>query len=124
MIYGIIHSPTYQVPVLYLSLEWSKGGKPPSLQEVFEPLVSPSYQAQIQNVGVMGGLSMTDHPISGLPTYFVHPCRTSEAISAFTGSKNIMPTDYLVKWIGLVGGSVGLNVPIALAQRLFVEDKK
>ena len=125
--YDIVHSPSYQVPVLYLTCMQfhPKGQRPgalPPLDEVYELLVAPSQSPQMQSVGVMGALSMTDHPISGMPAYFVHPCRTSEAMSAVTAGKDVTPEQYLLMWLGLVGPSVGLEVPVELAESITNSD--
>ena len=76
----------------------------------------------------MGALSMTDHPISGLPVYFVHPCRTAEAMKDVLSGKlaegrAVKPEVYLIMWMGLVGGAVGLNVPVALAEQISLDTR-
>lgn len=65
---------------------------------------------------------MTDHPISGLPAYFVHPCRTVEVMSNLCDSQQdgegAERDMYLLIWLGLAGGIVGLDVPVELAEQL------
>lgn len=51
------------------------------------------------------------HPITFIPTFFVHPCFLAEGMEKFNCSKD----DYLLVWMGLVGGCVGLWVPSAMA---------
>ncbi|KAL8413925.1 hypothetical protein RB594_005237 [Gaeumannomyces avenae] len=51
------------------------------------------------------------HPITGLPTFFIHPCLLGDAMSDFGCSRE----DYLMVWLGLVGGCVGLWVPTEMA---------
>ncbi len=51
------------------------------------------------------------HPITGVPAFFVHPCLPGEAMSKFDCSKE----SYLMVWLGLVGGCVGLWVPKEMA---------
>ncbi|KAK0657324.1 hypothetical protein B0T16DRAFT_316121 [Cercophora newfieldiana] len=51
------------------------------------------------------------HPITGVPSFFVHPCLLGEAMSRFDCSKET----YLMVWLGLVGGCVGLWVPKEMA---------
>lgn len=75
----------------------------------------------MRSVGVMGALSMAEHPITGIPAYFVHPCRTQEAMSALleNASPKAKPcsgTQYLLLWFGVIGASVGLNAPIGVAK--------
>lgn len=133
--YDIVFSPTYQVPVLYITFQQptdltttdSGNIAPTSVDAVYELLVPGSMQAQVKDVGVMGALSMTDHPISGLPAYFVHPCRTAEVMRDLFGSTDVgAPMDwtmYLLIWVGLIGGSVGLDVPAELAEHLIDGNK-
>jgi ubiquitin-like-conjugating enzyme ATG10 len=52
-----------------------------------------------------------NNPITGAPSFFVHPCLLGEAMSSFDSSKE----NYLMTWLGLVGGCVGLWVPKEIA---------
>lgn len=124
VVHEVVHSPSYQVPVLYLTFQRvspykTLPYKPSTADEAYELLVPSLYKPAIQNVGIMGALSMTDHPMSGLPTYFVHPCRTAEAIQAIIGDvRNVEAERYLLMWLGMIGSSVGLDVPIELAEQM------
>ncbi len=119
-VFDIVHSPSYQVPVLYVQirdLSGSRAGKTLCPDEVYELLVPTMHKAELQAVGVMGALSMTDHPITGMPAYFVHPCRTAEAMSSLIGPEaEADAAKYLLLWFGLIGSSVGLTVPVNVAQ--------
>ena len=124
--YDIIHSPTYQMPVLYLTFSQRPSQQPgperpktiPSLDKLYTLLTPASLEPQLRTGGVLGALSMTDHPITGLPAYFVHPCRTAEAMVAVTGDRDrdVKPAECLLLWLGLVGRGVGLDVSVALAK--------
>ncbi|KAK5173393.1 uncharacterized protein LTR77_002074 [Saxophila tyrrhenica] len=119
-LYDIVHSPSYQVAVLYVQLRDHTKGIPngmPSPDEMYDALVPAAYRAQLEAVGVMGALSMTEHPISGMPTYFIHPCRTAEAMNDLMKCKGAAkPAEYILLWLGLVGPSVGLTVPVDVAK--------
>lgn len=70
----------------------------------------------------MGALSMSEHPVTGIPAYFVHPCRTQEAMSplleyASRDAKPCSGMQYLLLWFGVIGASVGLSVPIGVAKQ-------
>jgi ubiquitin-like-conjugating enzyme ATG10 len=121
--YDIVHSPSYQVPVLYVQINdtGSQAVRLPSVDEAYEMLVPQSRRAQIKAVGVMGGLSMTDHPMTGLPVYFVHPCRTAEAMDGMVNDTKVKPVEFLLLWLGLIGASVGLEVPVDVAQAVATE---
>lgn len=51
------------------------------------------------------------HPVTGVPSFFVHPCMLGDAMAHFDCPKE----DYLMVWLGLVGGPVGLWVPQEIA---------
>lgn len=124
----IAYSPAYQVPVLYLTFAERSTNQSvaiPSPDEVYAILVPNDFKSPMQSVGVMGALSMAEHPITGTPAYFVHPCRTQEALSPLLDNANSYAkpgngTPYLLLWFGVVGASVGLSVPISVA-KLFAD---
>lgn len=51
------------------------------------------------------------HPMTGVPTFFLHPCLVGENMLQFSCSKE----DYLMIWLGLTGSCVGLTVPKEMA---------
>ncbi|KAK5681428.1 hypothetical protein LTS10_005958 [Elasticomyces elasticus] len=118
VVYDIVYSLSYRVPVLYISL------LPGTSTDIHDLLVPTSHKAQIQHAGAgpLGALSLTDHPLTSLPAYFIHPCRTAEGMAAVTTCESrgdrIGAMGYLMRWLGLVGPSVGLTVPVRLAKAL------
>lgn len=120
----IAYSIAYQVPVLYLTFAERTTNKSialPAPDEVYEVLVPHDFKSPMRSVGVMGALSMADHPITGVPAYFVHPCRTQEALSPLldgsnSGANSRKAVNYLMLWFGVIGSSVGLSVPISVAK--------
>lgn len=113
--------------MLYLTfndLSTSKTLPLPSPDEIYELVVPEDLKAPMRHVGVMGALSMAEHPVSGVPAYFVHPCRTQEVLSPLLdGCRSSpeslkTPEEYLMLWFGIIGASVGLNVPVGVATRL------
>jgi len=50
-----------------------------------------------------------------MPCFFVHPCRTAEAMKELIGTRRVSSLQYLQLWTGLVGANVGLNLPKELA---------
>ncbi|KAI7283883.1 hypothetical protein KC345_g2699 [Hortaea werneckii] len=117
--YDIVYSPTYQVPVLFLSFPSTDPSplRPPD--EVYDFLVPVTYRAQLQAVGPMSALSMTgEHPVTGGPAYFVHPCLTQDSMRAVMAGRQVSATEYLGMWFGIVGATVGLSLPVGLAREL------
>jgi len=122
--YDVVYSPSYQVPVLYLTFanaSTSKSIPLSSADEIYEMLVPQNFKAPMRDVGVIGALSMAEHAITGMPAYFVHPCRTQEALAPLlrdashkAGSEP--EVEYLLLWFGVIGASVGLSVPVNTAK--------
>src|ERR1700741_3248924 len=59
-------------------------------------------------------ISSQYHPISDLPSFFLHPCNTQDALSNLKPSESLTPEEYLILWLGLIGSAVGLHLPSKL----------
>ncbi|KAM0287672.1 hypothetical protein ACHAQH_000201 [Verticillium albo-atrum] len=82
--------------------------EPPfDVDTVFRRLVPDQYKSALRGTGPIGGISCDHHPLTGIPSFFVHPCLLGDAMAGFDCSKE----NYLMAWLGLVGGCVGLWVP-------------
>ncbi|KAF2842996.1 hypothetical protein M501DRAFT_926015 [Patellaria atrata CBS 101060] len=115
--YEIYLSPIYRVPVLYLRLMHVPDTDCMDLPSLYRWLVPLLFKEQLQDVGVLGAISIANHPASQVPTNFVHPCNTSEAMEQalpLAKHSSVKPEAYLILWMGIVGGSVGLEVPLAM----------
>ncbi|KAL1844298.1 hypothetical protein VTJ49DRAFT_2355 [Mycothermus thermophilus] len=111
--YEIHLHPTYQAPCLWFSLHGlPMDERPLDIDTVFRRLVPSQFKETLRaSLGGIGGISVDHHPVTGIPTFFVHPCLLGEAMEGFDCSKE----DYLMVWLGLVGGCVGLWVPAEMA---------
>ncbi|KAB8070683.1 autophagy-related protein Atg10 [Aspergillus leporis] len=109
--YSIVLSATYQVPVLYFTLRRDNHPGPLGIDEVYQYLVPDQYRSELDNVGVMGGISFGYHPQSGIPAFFVHPCNTADAMSQIAGRQHVTPEAYLIIWLGMVGNRLSLHLP-------------
>ncbi|KAK7739986.1 E2-like conjugating enzyme atg10 [Cytospora paraplurivora] len=110
--YEIHLHPTYQAPCLWFSLQGLPIDEPAfNIDTVFRRLVPDQYKDGLRKVGGIGGISADHHPITGVPSFFVHPCLLGDAMSNFDCSKE----NYLMVWLGLVGGCIGLWVPKEMA---------
>ncbi|CAL3964267.1 hypothetical protein PZA11_001667 [Diplocarpon coronariae] len=110
--YEIHLHPTYRMPTLWFTLHDLPMGEPVfDLDSVYRYLVPSTYQNKLRAAGIAGGISAAPHPITHVPAFFIHPCQTKEAMETFDCSVE----NYLMLWIGLVGGCVGLWVPPEMA---------
>ncbi|BCR97666.1 ATG3/ATG10 family protein [Aspergillus luchuensis] len=111
VIYYILLSPTYHVPVLYFQLRQDNHPGPLGIDAVYQHLVPEQYRKELQSIGIMGGISFGYHPDSGTPAFFVHPCQTTDAMRHIAGQLCLTPETYLMIWLGLVGNRLGLQLP-------------
>ncbi|KAK3197034.1 hypothetical protein GRF29_1536g335859 [Pseudopithomyces chartarum] len=112
--YDILLSPTYRVPTLYIHISDPLHRFPPTMSTLYTHVIHPACIDQTKTAGVMGGITIADHPVENRPVFFVHPCRTAEVMEAISGGRKMLPFDYLLMWIGAMGKSVGLEVPIEM----------
>ncbi|XDG10469.1 hypothetical protein ABKA04_010084 [Annulohypoxylon sp. FPYF3050] len=110
--YEIHLHPTYRAPCLWFSLHNLPATEPAfDIETVFRRLVPEQFKNPLRQMGPIGGISIDHHPITGLPSFFVHPCVLGDAMAGFDCPKE----DYLMIWLGFVGGCVGLWVPQQMA---------
>ncbi|KAM3442744.1 hypothetical protein MY4824_000885 [Beauveria thailandica] len=106
--YEIHLHPTYRLPCLWFTLHGLPESEPAfSIDTVFRRLVPDSYKQTLRAGLGIGAISTDHHPVTGLPSFFIHPCQLAEAMTPFPCSKR----DYLIIWLGIVGGCVSLWAP-------------
>jgi ubiquitin-like-conjugating enzyme ATG10 len=113
----VVYSASYQVPVLYFQLCNTMWHSPPSLDTLHSVLVPELHKPPVQHVGILGAISKSDHPVTGVPSFFVHPCQTLAAMTSLQISRSGEPDNYLLGWIGIIGAAVGLSVPVRMVSR-------
>ena len=61
-----------------------------------------------------------DHPILGLPWYFIHPCQTEQVMNNIFGCDKTKPSpaSYILQWLSIYGQMVGLCLPLDSASVL------
>jgi hypothetical protein len=96
-VYSIVYSPTWQAPVLYFTAESSTASDGPGdsgndndtlplflsrrqvLQELHHPDVVTTGNGDEDDS--WNFVSAEEHPMTGLPSFFLHPCQTADCLS-------------------------------------------
>ncbi|RUS17765.1 autophagocytosis associated protein [Endogone sp. FLAS-F59071] len=120
--YHIVYSPSYQVPVLYFNAFYPDGTSLP-LADLYTCLVPPTHLSSLSSATAasrQGSISQQDHPVLGVPYFYVHPCETAALMSAVRPGEGgcVGEEGYLRAWLSLVGGAVGVRVKVGY----FVEE--
>ena len=121
MEYHVVHSVSYQVPVLYFNATLPNGC-PLSLDDTWRLLLSPELVAKETDRWRL--VTQQEHPHLGRPFYHIHPCHTAavmsqamQCISKRSGGKEEAKLgNYLVTWLSTFAPVVGLHFSIKYAQ--------
>jgi hypothetical protein len=125
--FSVVFSPTWRCPVLYFTTQLIDG-RPLTRGEILALLrcADPKHDTSDSWEFV----SYEEHPISGIPACFLHPCQTSNMLANITKSDvngSTVPGRHLLAWMSLVLPSIGFAMPpcffLQLRQRLHeIED--
>ena len=120
LVYHIVYSSTYQVPVLYLlPFHMYQSNTTTALEDLYENIIPVSLEYDVKNSGVMGGITMTNHPVLDCVCWFVHPCRAADALKEVChDSSTLDHWKYFLLWFGIIGVSLGLSMPVALVEQM------
>jgi hypothetical protein len=70
---SIVYSETWRVPVVYFTV-LHPDGSPCTREDIVDSLMDQNHQNQINDSWDF--ISHDEHPITGVPSLFLHPCRT------------------------------------------------
>ncbi|KAI9510471.1 hypothetical protein F5148DRAFT_976722 [Russula earlei] len=125
---SVTFSPTFQVPVFYFTVH-DRNGSPLMLKEIMKTSLLRRHalpETQVTSFALKQPnsqfplLSQGDHPTTGTPAWFIHPCGTACAIGELIGEKITEagampdPVDYdewlnwLETWFMVLGNIVEL----------------
>jgi len=131
---SVVYSETWRVPVLYFTVFHQRTGDPCTRAQVLEFLFRCQQQQQKRQNGgsevadedsSWDFVSVTEHPATGTPCFFLHPCRTSDRLQTLlqtttptTRTPNTADTStsahsaaLLWSWFSLILPSLGLSIP-------------
>ncbi len=115
--FSIVYSNTFQVPVLYFHVQ-DHSGAPCTRSQVIRWLrqnMTASADEEF-DVNSWDFVSQEQHPHTGFPSYFLHPCRTSERMkllqqSAPSTQDNPARINFLFVWMSMILPTVNHPVP-------------
>ncbi|KAF0735028.1 hypothetical protein AaE_009105 [Aphanomyces astaci] len=113
--FHVVYSPTYKVPLLFLRGHYVDGA-----------LVPTSVVQAHMSTFVTKFISQDEHPVLGLPFYFLHPCETASCLSLLVPSATLStsttssstapcPLQHLLAWLTLVQPCTHIRVPVPFA---------
>lgn len=110
--FSIVYSETWNVPVLYFNVFKQLDRIPCQREEVLAVLkehVEDSWEF----------LSYDEHPATGVPSLFLHPCQTKERIARLNnGDRNVTAEEKLWSWMSLILPVVGFSIPSKIFLRV------
>ncbi|CAB9521336.1 like-conjugating enzyme ATG10 [Seminavis robusta] len=125
--FSIVYSNTWKAPILYFTVEnMSDNFSPCPRSDVLQILTTFSHYNRVEDAWEF--LSHEEHPISRIPSFFLHPCQTLERLqtllkmqSTTNGTNNGNADSYdcrLLSWLSMILPSVGYSFPSNLFQEL------
>ncbi|KAG5359287.1 Ubiquitin-like-conjugating enzyme ATG10 [Yarrowia sp. C11] len=102
-IYDIIWSQIYACPVVYMSCY--RDSDPVTLLDDFV-----TFMAEL-NVSITPDIAITqgEHPHTGLPVFFLHPCKTRETVDILMQDEEMKGKSEAEVWMESYGRVVGLE---------------
>ena len=109
--YEVHYSLSYRVPVLLVRFSWSSG----------ELVDHETVRREVLGERISYDMvSMAAHPLTGLPWFQVHPCKTEAVTRAMRATEEKEgKCNFLVTFLSLYGQAVGLNISAKYASSEF-----
>lgn len=85
-----------------------------TLDEIYKHLVSREFQNNLRTspVGIHGSITQGEHPVTGLPCWYLHPCETQRLMQAI--QIPLSTQNYIKTWLSFVGPAVNCTLPHTL----------
>jgi ubiquitin-like-conjugating enzyme ATG10 len=110
--YSIVYSFTWRVPVLYFTVQ-TPSGSPCPRDEVLSMLPGSLLQQDSWDF-----LSYDEHPVTGVPSFFLHPCQTQNVLNILRQDCLTDTKLELLSWLSLIIPSIGYSLPSTLFQEI------
>jgi hypothetical protein len=121
--FSIVYSDTYRVPVLYFHVQQlMKNGAPCTRSHVVEWLLPSNIDDDDDDDDDRKGqpqdtwefISQQEHPCTGVPSYFLHPCQTAQRMKMLNSSTTTTSdnnTALLWTWMSMILPAVSQSIP-------------
>ncbi|KAL7063809.1 hypothetical protein AAHC03_05527 [Spirometra sp. Aus1] len=113
--YRIVYSEVYEVPVL-LFRGFYADGSPVDLFHFWSLFTSKCQQAQRlaldSSTSMWCTISQTEHQLTGVPFYSLHPCKTMDFMQTVLSKVSMTsPVQYLTLWLSSVAQYFDFEIP-------------
>lgn len=103
---SVVYNETWQSPVLYFHVQ-DERGEPCPRSRIVKLLSNLHHQNQVSDSWDF--VSQEEHPVTRVPSFFLHPCRSNERLGHLTateGSHNAAIS--LLQWMSITLPAIGL----------------
>uniref|UniRef100_A0A7S2YGH4 Ubiquitin-like-conjugating enzyme ATG10 n=1 Tax=Entomoneis paludosa TaxID=265537 RepID=A0A7S2YGH4_9STRA len=116
-IFSIVYSDVWECPVLYFRVEAQDGALVTSREHIVQILKLEHYQNEVEDSWEF--VSYDEHPVDGLPSFFLHPCQTRERVKTLLNSTDGKRHDagtsqhngfLLLTWMSMIFPAVGMTI--------------
>jgi ubiquitin-like-conjugating enzyme ATG10 len=117
--FSIVYSDTWMVPVLYFSVTRNDNGMPFSRNEILEMLDNTN---DVEDTWQF--VSYQEHPITGEPSCFLHPCQTAQRLEMLHeqqqqhGGDESFVVSPILSWLTMMLPAVGYGIPSRIFSQL------
>lgn len=109
--FSVVFSETWRVPVLYFEVA-KRSGERCTHSEVINLLVDEPKPALKTPSEYLSFLSFDEHPVTGFPALFLHPCGTEARMSELQGTMSC--SNRLWSWMAMSLSLLGFHIPVKL----------
>lgn len=109
--FSIVYSDTWMIPVLYFTVKHCDSGTPYLRSQVLQ-MLNLNDDRHVEDTWDF--LSYDEHPVTGEPSFFLHPCQTSDRLGLLFQEQTeqgaiISP---LLSWMNMILPAVGFQIPL------------
>lgn len=107
--FSVIYSDTWRVPIMYFTVQ-DVAGNLCSREQVLQMLSNATTQDS------WDFLSFDEHPVTGTPSCFLHPCQTEARLEMLMSDKS--NSDTLLAWLSMILPAVGHSLSAKTFQEI------